>query len=237
MPPTVDESSFKHHYTPAGAVRLHYVEAGQGPLVVMLHGFPEAWFSYRYQLAALAAAGYRGVAADMRGDNLSDKPRGVRAYSIDLLAGDVARLIRACGEERAVVMGHDWGAAVAWAFAMRYPALLNKLVILNAPHPVVMQRGLRTLPRQRLKSWYMLFFQLPWLPELLIDAGNFAGLRQTLAKDPIHPGTFTPADIERYIEALRQPGAPRRASTITGRCPAISCLGTAFSAASTYRCR
>jgi epoxide hydrolase 4 len=207
MPPTVDESLFEHRYTPAGAVRLHYVEAGQGPLVVMLHGFPEAWFSYRYQLPALAAAGYRAVAADMRGYNLSDKPRGVRAYSIDFLTSDIARLIRACGAERAVVVGHDWGAVVAWAFAMRYPALVNKLVILNVPHPLIMQRGLRTLPRQRLKSWYILFFQLPWLPELMFRAGDFFSLRQTLAHDPIRPGAFTPEEIERYVEAMKQPGA------------------------------
>src|SRR3954449_2631161 len=162
--PAATAERWAHREAVVNGVRLHYVEAGAGPLVVLLHGFPEFWYSWRHQIPALAAAGFRVVAPDMRGYNRSDKPRGVRAYSGDALTGDVAKLIRACGAERAVVVGHDWGAAVAWQFAMAYPALLERLVIMNAPHPARFLRALRTW-RQARKSWYMFFFQLPWLPE------------------------------------------------------------------------
>lgn len=187
-------------------VRLHYVEAGSGPLVILLHGFPDFWYSWRHQIPALAAAGYRVVAPDMRGYNLSEKPRGIGAYRIEHLTADVAALIHHLGIERAVVVGHDWGAAVAWRFAMDYPALLERLVILNVPHPEQMARGLRTL-RQLRKSWYIFAFQAPFLPELGLSARDFAALRATLRNDPRQPDAFTDDDIDRYVAALRQPGA------------------------------
>jgi pimeloyl-ACP methyl ester carboxylesterase len=195
-----------HRYADLGDVRLHYVEAGQGPLVVLLHGFPEFWYSWRFQIPALAAAGLRVVAPDMRGYNMSDKPRGVAAYDVDLLARDVARLIRACGAERASVVGHDWGGGVAWLFAMRYPALLERLAILNAPHPVRFLRGLAH-PRQLLRSAYIFFFQVPWLPEAVWRAGDFRLLRWVFRTDPLRPDAFTAEDIARYVDALAQPGA------------------------------
>jgi pimeloyl-ACP methyl ester carboxylesterase len=202
----MEEAQIAHHYADLGDVRLHYVEAGSGPLVVLLHGFPEFWYSWRYQIPALAAAGFRAVAPDMRGYNRSDKPRGVRGYAGDRLAGDVAKLIRACGAERAVVVGHDWGGAVAWLFAMAYPALLERLVIMNAPHPARFLRALRTW-RQVRKSWYMFFFQLPWLPESRFRARDFAAMRRTFRRDPVRPGAFSAEDIDRYVEAMAQPGA------------------------------
>ncbi len=201
------KSGWAHRYADLGSVRIHYVEAGQGPLVIMLHGFPEAWFSYKHQIPALAAAGFHAVAPDMRGYNLSGKPRGVASYRVSLLARDVADLVRACGAERAVVVGHDWGAVVAWNFAMRYPEMLERLVILNVPHPALMLHGLRTMPKQILKSWYIFFFQLPWLPEKLFAARNFAALRRVLRQEPVRPGAFSEADIACYIAALEQPGA------------------------------
>jgi pimeloyl-ACP methyl ester carboxylesterase len=184
---------------------LHYLEAGEGPLVVLLHGFPEFYYSWRHQWPALAGAGLRVVAPDLRGYNLSDKPRPVRAYDIRLLARDVARLIRERGAERAHVVGHDWSGGVAWAFAMRYPHMLERLAILNCPHPARVLRGLRTL-RQVRKSWYIFFFQLPWLPEATFRANHFAGLRRAVA-GVARPGAFTPADVERYVQAAAQPGA------------------------------
>lgn len=202
-----------HRYADLPGVRLHYVEAGAGPLVVLLHGFPEAWFAWQHQIPALVAAGLRVVAPDMRGYNLSGKPAGVRAYTADRLTGDVAALIRQVGDRGpdgdvapAAVVGHDWGAAVAWLFAMRYPALLTRLAILNVPHPARMMQGLRTL-RQLRKSWYIFFFQLPGLPEASFRAGDFAVLRQTLRRDPVRPGAFSDEDIARYVEAAAQPGA------------------------------
>jgi pimeloyl-ACP methyl ester carboxylesterase len=174
--------------------------------VVLLHGFPDFWYSWRNQIPALAAAGYRVVAPDMRGYNLSDKPEGIQAYRPELLARDVAQLIRALGAESAVVVGHDWGAMVAWFFAMRHGGLLEKLVILNVPHPRAFARGLAN-PVQLLRSAYAGFFQLPWLPEALIAAGDFALLRRLLATDPCRPGAFSDEDIARYVEALSRPGA------------------------------
>ncbi len=195
-----------HRHIPVGDIRLHVAEAGAGPLVILLHGFPDFWYSWRYQIPALVDAGFRVVAPDMRGYNLSEKPRGVAAYHVRYLTADVAGLIRACGEERAHVVGHDWGAVVAWSFAMRYPEMLRRLAILNVPHPVRMMEGLRT-PRQLLKSWYMFFFQLPWLPEASIRMGSYAVLRRLFRTDPARPGAFTEEDIRRYVAALSQPGA------------------------------
>ena len=187
-------------------VRLHGVERGAGPLVVLLHGFPEFWYAWRYQIPALAAAGLRVVAPDLRGYNLSDKPRGVAAYTVDVLARDVARLIEGCGAERASVVGHDWGGLIAWSFAMRYPQRLERLAILNAPHPATFRRALRRLPQLR-KSWYVFFFQLPWLPEALARATNYAFIRAALRHEPVRPGAFSDADVQRYVEAIARPGA------------------------------
>ena len=195
-----------HRYADLGHIRLHYVEAGEGPLVVLLHGFPEFWYSWRHQIPALAAAGYHVVAPDMRGYNLSAKPRSVGAYRMGNLTRDVAALIRHCGAERAAVVGHDWGGGVAWGFAMRHPALLTRLAILNCPHPVPFIRALST-PRQLLRSWYIFFFQLPALPEAWMRAGDFAGLRRILRTDPVRPGAFSEAEVEQYVAALKRPRA------------------------------
>lgn len=193
-------------YADLDGLRLHYVEAGSGPLVVLLHGFPEFWFSWRHQIPALKAAGFRVIALDLRGYNLSSKPRGVPAYATSLMTRDIEQLIQVCGAERAVVVGHDWGGAIAWHFAMRYPEKLERLVIMNAPHPSRFLRALRTW-RQLRRSWYIFFFQMPWLPEAMIRAGRFASLRRTLRTGPVRRGAFTEADIERYVEAAAQPGA------------------------------
>jgi epoxide hydrolase 4 len=125
----------EHHLADLGDVRLHYVEAGTGPLVVLLHGFPEFWYSWRFQIPILAEAGFRVVVPDMRGYNLSDKPPKVGDYRVEFLARDVERLIRACGSESAVVVGHDWGGVAGWLAAMRHPEVVEKLAILNCPHP------------------------------------------------------------------------------------------------------
>jgi pimeloyl-ACP methyl ester carboxylesterase len=195
-----------HHVADVGGIRLHYVEAGEGPLVVLLHGFPEFWYEWRHQIPALAAAGFRVVAPDMRGYNLSDKPEGVERYRVELLVEDVAGLVRHLGAERAHVVGHDWGGVVAWYFAMLRPALLDRLVVLNAPHPAAFAREI-VKPDQMLRSAYAGFFQLPAVPELALRAGDFALLERVLRTEPARPGAFTDADVERYKEAFAQPGA------------------------------
>jgi pimeloyl-ACP methyl ester carboxylesterase len=189
-------------------IRLHCVEAGAGPLVVLLHGFPESWYAWRHQIPALAAAGYRVVAPDLRGYNTSDKPPRVRDYRPMVLAQDVADLIDALGAGSASVAGHDWGGAVAWLVAMLHPQRVQRLVVLNAPHPIRFLKGLRS-PRQLRRSWYILAFQLPWLPERLARARDFRGLRRTLRDQPLRPDAFTTQDIERYVAAAAQPGAMR----------------------------
>mgnify|MGYP002837125169 CR=1 FL=1 len=201
-----DESSVVHSYADLGEVRLHYVEAGDGPLVILLHGFPEFWYSWHHQIPALVAAGYRVVAPDMRGYNLSSKPKGVKAYRLENLATDVAQLIDHCGEERAVVVGHDWGGAVAWMFAMMFPEKLDRLAILNMPHLHRFLMGLKTF-RQLRKSWYIGFFQIPILAESAFRSRNFASIRKTFRTDPVRPGAFSEDDIQRYIDALRRQGA------------------------------
>jgi epoxide hydrolase 4 len=182
-------------------VRLHYVEQGTGPLLLMLHGFPDFWYSWRFQMPALAAAGYRVVAPDLRGYNLSSKPAGVRAYSVRRVAADVASLIGRLGERRAIVAGHDWGGVVAWQLAARRPDVVDRLIVLNAPHPAAMRRELLT-GTQPLRSWYVGFFQIPWLPERLLRARNRALLVHTLGSEVQRPGAFTDADAAAYRAAF-----------------------------------
>jgi pimeloyl-ACP methyl ester carboxylesterase len=193
-----------HHFARVNGVRLHYVEAGAGPLVLLLHGFPEFWYAWRHQLAALAAAGFRAVAPDLRGYNLSDKPKGVRPYRIEALVDDVAELVRHLGGPARAVAGHDWGGGIAWDLPVRHPGCAERLVVLNAPPPGAFLRELRTLGQLR-RSWYIFFFQLPWLPEL------FFRLRRPVCRmlraDPVRPGAFSAEDIARYEEALARPGA------------------------------
>jgi len=199
-----------HRWIDVGGLRLHCVEAGTGPLVVLLHGFPEFWYAWRYQIPALADAGYRVVAPDLRGYNTSDKPSRVRDYRPRVLVQDVADLIVALGAGSAAVAGHDWGGGLAWLLAMQHPKRVERLVLLNAPHPVRFLKGLRS-PRQLRRSWYILAFQLPWLPERLVAARDFQALRWIFRHQPTRPGAFTAQDIDRYVVAAAQPGALRAA--------------------------
>ena len=192
-------------YADLAEVRLHYVEAGDGPLVVLLHGFPDFWYGWRFQIPALAGAGFRVVAPDMRGYNLSSRPEGVAAYVPPRLAADIRDLISERGASRAFLAGHDWGAAVAWLTAIRHPEVVERLAILNVPHPRRMVEALRRPGRQILRSWYMFFFQLPWLPERVVQADDWRAFRRAFSD--ARAGAFTPADIDRYREAWSQPGA------------------------------
>jgi pimeloyl-ACP methyl ester carboxylesterase len=190
-------------YADVGDVRLHYVEAGEGPLVVLLHGFPEFWYGWRLQIAPLAAAGFRVVAPDMRGYNLSSRPDGVQAYDTDHLTADIRGLIQERGAQSALLVGHDWGGSVAWATAMKYPEVVDRLAILNAAHPRKLSQGLHH-PGQLRKSWYFFFFDLPGLPEAVVQADRWHFFRHFLhdARPP-----YTPAEMDRYVEAWSQPGA------------------------------
>jgi pimeloyl-ACP methyl ester carboxylesterase len=195
----------KSGYVESQDARLHYVEQGTGPVVVLLHGIPESWSAWRRYIPVLDDAGYRAVAVDLRGYNLSDKPRAVSAYRGTLLADDVARVIQATGEDRASVLGQSWGGLAAWSFAMRYPEQLDRLVIMNVPHPRRWAEALRTWNFLR-RNWQFLFFQLPALPEFLLRSFDYRVLRRTLERDLGNGGVNT-NDIDDYVEAMRRPGA------------------------------
>ena len=195
----------------AGDLEFHAIVAGteDGPLALLLHGFPECWYSWRHQIPVLVEAGYRVVAPDLRGYNLSDKPQGVQQYQIDRLTADIGALIRALGRERAVLVAHDWGGVAAWRFAIDYPEAVDRLVVMNAPHPVTFARALRSDRSQQLKSWYFFAFQLPWLPEALLTLSPAASARLFFRRTAVRPQAFSDADLEVMAAALAQPGAMR----------------------------
>lgn len=199
-----------HHQTILNGLRIHYVSQGRGPLVLLLHGFPEFWYSWRFQLPALAQAGFRAIAPDLRGYNQSEKPAGVAAYSINHLVEDVAAMLREWGDERGgFLVGHDWGGVIAWYVAHRYPDLVKKLTILNAPHVNRYLELLRTPGSQWLSSSYVAFFQLPWLPERLLTWNDGALIERMFRSSGAAPPHFTPDDARRYRRAIMEPGAAR----------------------------
>jgi pimeloyl-ACP methyl ester carboxylesterase len=201
--PGLEGSELREGYAEVGDVRLHYVEAGDGPLVVLLHGFPEFWYGWRLQIKPLVAAGFRVVAPDMRGYNLSSRPDGVSAYDTGQLTADIHGLIHERGAQSALLVGHDWGGSVAWATAMSHPEVVERLAILNAAHPRKLSQGLHH-PGQLRKSWYFFFFDVPELPESVVHANHWHFFRN-FVRDA-HPA-YTPEEIDRYVEAWSQPGA------------------------------
>lgn len=199
----MEQLSFKN-----GDVGLHAVAAGpqDGPVVVLLHGFPEFWYGWRQQIDPLAAAGFRVIVPDQRGYNLSSKPPGVAAYALTELVSDVIAVADQLGRKKILLAGHDWGAAVAWGAALLHPQRIAKLAVVNVPHPSVMRKFLSTSPRQLLRSWYMFFFQLPWLPEAIFSSFSFRIGSEAL-RHSSRPGTFSAEDLAQYRAAWSQPGA------------------------------
>ncbi len=190
-------------------LRLHVVTAGpeNAPLIVLLHGFPENWTAWQHSFKPLVDAGFRVVAPDQRGYNLSDKPIGVHHYRLDALASDIRELIRFYGREQAVIVGHDWGGFVAWRLAMDYPEMVQKLIVMNAPHPAAFAREIRENPAQQQKSWHMAFFQIPWLPEILIGQSPIASANLFFRKGAVNQEAFSSYDLHGLAVSLSQPGA------------------------------
>jgi pimeloyl-ACP methyl ester carboxylesterase len=186
-------------------VRLHVALAGptRGPLVILLHGFPEFWYAWRHQIEPLAAGGLRVAAPDQRGYGLSAKPTVIRDYRLDVLAEDVLALASALGHERFCIVGHDWGGVVAWQLAARNPERVERAVILNAPHPATVLRHAWRHPMQWLRSSYIAFFQVPLVPEIALRANDFAGLSMALTESS-RPGTFDAETLRHYKEAWSQ---------------------------------
>lgn len=183
------------------------IAGGSGDkLALLLHGFPECAYSWRHQIATLTQLGYRVWAPNLRGYGKSDRPLSISDYTIDKLAADVGDLIDASGSHSVTLIGHDWGAAIAWFFATYNPGKLERLVIMNVPHPVLMQRGLRTLKQLR-KSWYMVFFQLPVLPEKLLAMGDFTAIARAFKDSAVHKERFSDEDLEVFKRNAAEPGA------------------------------
>lgn len=195
-------------YIETNGIRLHTAAAGpeDGGLVVLLHGFPEFWYGWRHQIERLADLGYRVIAPDQRGYNLSDKPSGVENYTLNKLRDDIIGLIRHHNRNKAVIIGHDWGGAVGWHLASTRPEYVEKLIPINIPHPAVMPKILAVEPQQWIKSSYMLFFQMAETPEKALRANDFLAMEKALLKSS-RPDVFSPEDIKKYKEAWSQPWA------------------------------
>ncbi|RKL67429.1 alpha/beta hydrolase [Salipaludibacillus neizhouensis] len=196
------------HFIETNGIRLHVAFAGpeDGPLVLLLHGFPEFWYGWKNQIEPLANAGYRVVIPDQRGYNLSDKPEGIANYTLDKLRDDIIGLIKACGRESATIIGHDWGGAVAWYLTATRPQYVDKLVAVNIPHLSAMKKTILSYPPQWLKSSYILLFQLPDIPESFLKSDNYKRLTGALLASS-KKGTFHSVDIDYYHSAWSQEGS------------------------------
>ncbi|MBD1923619.1 alpha/beta hydrolase [Microcoleus sp. FACHB-831] len=197
------DSEWQHHFVETNNIRLHCVTQGEGELVILLHGFPEFWYSWRYQIPALARH-FKVVVPDLRGYNDSDKPAS--GYDLDTLSADIRGLITSLGYVRAHIVGHDWGGAIAWHLAQKFPQVLNRLAILNAPHPQQFLQEIASNMDQLRRSWYVFAFQIPGLPEWLIQQNLKDFVQNVFRGQAIRKGAFTAEDTEMYQMALSKPG-------------------------------
>ena len=195
----------KHDYADLNDIRLHYVTAGKGKLLMFAHGFPEFWYGWKNQITEFENE-YQVVVPDMRGYNLSSKPADVEQYRVEYLIEDLRLLAEHLGHKKFILIGHDWGGAVAWAFASRHPDYLEKLIIINAPHPGVFDRELKENPAQQRASQYMLMFRSSQAEQGL-SANNYASLVDSILGKGLREGYFTTEDRDAYLKAWSQPGA------------------------------
>lgn len=200
---TVENSGWHHRFVETNHIRLHCVMQGEGDLVVLLHGFPEFWYSWRYQIPVLARH-FKVVVPDLRGYNDSDKP--AHGYDLNTLSADIRGLIENLGYVRAHVVGHDWGGVIAWHLAQRFPHYLDRLAILNAPHPQRLVQELVSNLDQIRRSWYVFAFQVPGLPEWLIQQNLKNFVQDFFRGQAIRKGAFTAEDAQMYEAALSKPG-------------------------------
>ena len=198
-------SSWQHEYITSNGINLHYVTQGEGDLMLMLHGFPEFWYSWRHQIPEFAKY-YKVVALDLRGYNDSDKPADKSAYVMDQFNLDVQGVIKGLGYDKCILVGHDWGGAIAWNFAYAHPEMVERLIVLNIPHPAKFAEGIRT-PQQLMRSSYMFLFQLPWLPELLIQSSDYQAVETALKGMAVNKSAFSQEDLEAYKDAAAKRGA------------------------------
>lgn len=200
-------SNLEHRFASVNGINLHYVKQGSGPeLVVLLHGWPEFWYSWRFQLPVLSEK-YTVIVPDLRGFNLSDKPEGYEQYQTKYVIQDIKELIKEAGFEKTFIVGHDWGGAVAWHFATVFPEMTQKLAILNCPHPQLLMKNLLTNPKQLKKSWYMMGFQIPFLPEIIMQQFLPTLFEQNMRGWLFNPQNMTDSDLDLYVQAYREKGA------------------------------
>ncbi|MCJ7514819.1 MAG: alpha/beta hydrolase [Dehalococcoidia bacterium] len=199
------KNMLEHKYADINNIRLHYVTLGKGKLIMFLHGFPEFWYAWKNQLAEFGRD-YQAVAPDMRGYNLSSKPADVEQYRMKYLVEDIHALVEYLGYKKFILVAHDWGAGVAWPFAIRHPDYLEKLIIINGSHPVIMVRELRDNPAQQKASRYILVHRRPDAEQIL-SRDNYGALASSLLQDGLKQGYLTEEDRKAYIEAWSQPGA------------------------------
>jgi pimeloyl-ACP methyl ester carboxylesterase len=198
---------WNHEYAKVNNVKLHYVKEGNGEtLVILLHGWPEFWYSWQHQITALKEQ-YTVVAPDLRGFNLSDKPKNMMEYVQSEVAKDIIELIDYLGFEKAVVVGHDWGGAIAWHIAINYPEKVDRFIVMNCPHPAIFMKHLQSNPRQMLRSAYMFFFQIPLLPEFLMKNALKQMFVQFFRGWAYHKQNFPDAELDKYVEAYQKEGA------------------------------
>ncbi|GAB1604936.1 epoxide hydrolase 4-like [Argonauta hians] len=204
-----DKELGTHGFLSLKNVKVHYVSKGDEgkPLMLFLHGFPECWYSWRFQITEFSKT-YRVVAFDQRGYSLSSKLAEKKDYNIDNLSADVCEVVKALGYKECVLVGHDWGAAIAWNTAINYPQIISKLIIMNCPHPLAFANYLKSHFSQIRKSWYMFFFQIPYLPELIYSHNNFEALEKVFKSSAgVRSENMTKEDLDVYKYAFSQPGA------------------------------
>lgn len=198
-------SSWQHEYITTNGIKLHYVTQGEGDLMLMLHGFPEFWYSWRHQIPEFAKD-YKVVALDLRGYNDSDKPADKSAYVMEQFNLDVEGVIKGLGYDKCILVGHDWGGAIAWNFTYAHPEMVERLIVLNIPHPAKFAEGIRT-PQQLMRSSYMFLFQLPWLPEFMIQSSDYQAIENALKGMAVNKSAFSKEDLEAYKDAAAKRGA------------------------------
>ena len=203
QPPT---ANWQHQFIKTNGLQLHYVTQGTGPLLLLLHGFPEFWYSWRHQIPVLAEQ-FTVVALDLRGYNDSDKPKAVTAYAMSELVRDIVGVITGLGYEKCVLVGHDWGGAIAWNVADQHPAKIEKLIVMNCPHPQRFLDALSSSPLQWLRSAYIGLFQIPFLPELVFQANDYQLIAQAFEGMATNHSAITEPDIQAYKTAAAKPGA------------------------------
>jgi len=197
-------NKWDHQYVQINKIRMHYVTHGKGKIVILLHGFPEFWYSWRFQIKEIGKY-FKVIAPDLRGYNETDKPIGVENYKIDILTQDILELIRNLGEDKAIIVGHDWGGAIAWEFAKYHPERTEKLIILNCPPISILQEEIVKNKEQAKKSQYIIFFQTPEIPEKTLSENDYAMLKYTLKDMAIKKELWDDETLSKYVNALKMP--------------------------------